>query len=206
VGARVILVDSGLSNLDSAARALEYCGASPEVTRDPGVIAKADRLVLPGVGAFPAAMRKLTDIGVLDAIEHIALVSKRPVLGICLGMQLLAEFGTEMEQTPGLGLVAGDILPLKQRQSNDRVPHIGWNIVHDEGHCSLLAGIAEDSDFYFVHSYHFQTRTAELTLATTPSFGGFAAIVGKDNVFGTQFHPEKSQAAGFQLLKNFLAL
>jgi imidazole glycerol-phosphate synthase subunit HisH len=206
MGVRVVLVDSGLSNLDSAARALEYCGAEPVVTRDAAVIAKADRLVLPGVGAFPAAMRRLTDAGVLDAIQHVAQVSKRPVLGICLGMQLLAELGTEMGQTPGLGLIAGDILPLKDRQSNDRVPHIGWNVVRDESDCKLLRGIAEDSDFYFVHSFHFQTRKPELTLATTPSFGGFAAVVGRDNVFGTQFHPEKSQAVGFQLLKNFLAL
>jgi imidazole glycerol-phosphate synthase subunit HisH len=206
MGVRVIFVDSGLSNLDSAARALEYCGAEPVVTRDAAVIAKADRLVLPGVGAFPAAMRRLIDGGVLDAIQHVAQVSKRPVLGICLGMQLLAELGSEMEQTPGLGLISGDILPLKDRHSNDRVPHIGWNVVHDEGDCKLLRGIAEDSDFYFVHSFHFQTRKPELTLATTPSFGGLAAIVGRDNVFGTQFHPEKSQAVGFQLLKNFLAL
>jgi imidazole glycerol-phosphate synthase subunit HisH len=202
---RVVLVDSGLSNLDSAARALEYCGATPEVTRDPAVIAKADRLVLPGVGAFPAAMRKLRENGIIDAIQSVASVSLRPVLGICLGMQLLAELGTEMEQTPGLGLVAGDILPLKQRQSNDRIPHIGWNTVHNEGRCMLLAGVADQSDFYFVHSYHFQTRKPELTLATSPSFGGIAAIVGRDNIHGTQFHPEKSQAAGFQLLKNFLA-
>jgi imidazole glycerol-phosphate synthase subunit HisH len=203
---RVILVDSGLSNIDSAVRALEYCGAEPHVSRDASIIAKADRLILPGVGAFPAAMRRLSETGVLDSIQQYVHVAKRPLLGICLGMQLLAELGTEMEQCPGLGLVEGDILPLKARQSNDRVPHIGWNVVHDEGHCPLLKGIAEDSDFYFVHSYHFQTRKPELTLATTPSFGGFAAIVGRDGVFGTQFHPEKSQAAGFQLLKNFLAL
>ncbi len=203
---RVVIVDSGLSNLDSAARALEYCGAEPLVTRDAATIAKADRVILPGVGAFPAAMRRITEIGVIDAIQTVANIAKRPVLGICLGMQILAELGTEMEQCPGLGLVPGEILPLQSKKANERVPHIGWNTVHDQRKCPLLKDIADGSDFYFVHSYYFHTRKAETTQATTPSFGGFASIVGRENVFGTQFHPEKSQAVGFQLLKNFLAM
>jgi glutamine amidotransferase len=114
--------------------------------------------------------------------------------------------GMENERRLGLGLVPGTVVPLQPASQHERIPHIGWNAVHDERHCPLLAGIPENSDFYFVHSYHFQAKSQATIQATTPSYGGFASIVGRDNIFGTQFHPEKSQGVGFMLLKNFLRL
>lgn len=199
----VAIVDSGLSNIDSAARALEYCGADVLVTRDPETVRNAGRIVLPGVGAFPTAMNRLNKLGLADAIRDAVLRSERPILGICLGMQLLADTGYENETTLGLGLIKGDVRRLEKAAPEERIPHMGWNTVEARGHCPLLDGVPPGSDFYFVHSYYFAAAEAAI-LATTPSYGGVPAIVGQGQVFGAQFHPEKSQANGFQLLKNFL--
>lgn len=202
----VTLVDSGLSNIDSAVRAIEYCGGNPVVSRDPDVVAKAGRLILPGVGAFPVAMQRLTSLGLVDAIRTSVLHAERPMLGICLGMQLLASIGHEHESVAGLDLIKGAIVPLRSNHESERIPHIGWNTVEDDGTCPLLKGIPPKSDFYFVHGFCFQPQDFENIQARTPSFGNFASIVGSGQVFGTQFHPEKSQTAGFALLKNFLSL
>jgi imidazole glycerol-phosphate synthase subunit HisH len=202
----VTLVDSGLSNIDSAVRAIEYCGGDPIVSRDPTVIAKAGRLIMPGVGAFPVAMHRLTSLGLTDAIRQSVIHAQRPMLGICLGMQLLASLGHEHEICAGLDLIEGSIVPLKSNHATERIPHIGWNTVEDDGSCPLLKGIPPNSDFYFVHSFCFQARDFSKILGRTPSFGSFASIVGSGQVFGTQFHPEKSQTAGFALLKNFLQM
>lgn len=202
----VTVIDSGLSNLDSAVRAIEYCGGDPVVTRDPQVIAKAGRLVLPGVGAFPVAMKRLESTGIADAIRDTVLNLQRPILGICLGMQLMATVGHEHETCSGLGLIDGAVVPLKSCDPTERVPHIGWNTVEDNDTCSLLRGIPPKSDFYFVHSYCFEPKLKKHVLALTPSYGGFAAIIGEGSILGAQFHPEKSQAVGFALLKNFLQM
>lgn len=202
----VTVIDSGLSNLDSAVRAIEYCGGDPIVTQDPQVIAKASRLVLPGVGAFPVAMKRLESTGIADAIRNTVLISQRPILGICLGMQLMATVGHEHETCTGLGLIDGSVVPLESCDPTERVPHIGWNTVEDSGNSSLLRGIPPKSDFYFVHSYHFAPKQEKHVLALTPSYGGFASIIGDGPILGAQFHPEKSQTVGFALLKNFLKL
>jgi imidazole glycerol-phosphate synthase subunit HisH len=200
----VTLVDSGLSNIDSVVRAIEYCGGEPIVSRDPDVVAKAGRLILPGIGAFPVAMQRLISLGLTDAIRQSVSHAQRPMLGICLGMQLLASFGHEHETCAGLDLIEGAIVPLKSNDATERIPHIGWNTVEDDGACPLLKGIPPKSDFYFAHSFCFQPHDFSKILGRTPSFGNFASIVGGGQVFGTQFHPEKSQTAGFTLLKNFL--
>lgn len=202
----VTVIDCGLSNIDSAVRALEYCGGDPVVTRDPGAIRGAGRLVLPGVGAFAEAMRRLNAFGVADAIRESVLVEQRPILGICLGMQLLATTGQEHGFTQGLGVIEGDVVRLEKSRPEERIPHIGWNTVEDVGGCPLLAGIAPASDFYFVHSYRFAPRDPAHVQATTPAFGGFGSIVGSGLAFGAQFHPEKSQKVGFELLRNFVEL
>ncbi len=202
----VTIVDCGLSNIDSAVRALEYCGGDPVVTRDPAVVRAAGRLVLPGVGAFPEAMRRLNEAGLTDAIREAAIHGERPVLGICLGMQLLATAGQEMAFTQGIGVIPGDVTPLQRADATERVPHIGWNTVEDIGDCPLLKGVPPLSDFYFVHSFHFKPNDPAHMMGQTPSYGGFAAIVGRGLAFGAQFHPEKSQANGFAILKNFVGL
>ena len=201
----VTIVDCGLSNIDSCVRALEYCDGDPIVTREPEVVRRAARIVLPGVGAFAEAMRRLSEAGLADAIREAA-ARDRPVLGICLGMQLLATRGHENGLTEGLDLVAGEVTPLEKHEPAERVPHIGWNTVEDLGRCALLQDVQPLSDFYFVHSYAFRPKSDDASLATTPSYGGFTSVVGKGAVFGAQFHPEKSQATGFQLLKNFIRL
>ena len=202
----VTVIDSGLSNLDSAVRAIEYCGGDPVVTRDPEVIARAGRLVLPGVGAFPVAMKRLESTGIADAIRDTVLNSQRPILGICLGMQLMATVGHEHETCAGLGLIDGSVVPLESCDPTERVPHIGWNTVEDNGNSLLLCGLPPKSDFYFVHSYRFEPKLKKHVLALTPSYGGFASIIGEGSTLGAQFHPEKSQAVGFALLKNFLRM
>jgi imidazole glycerol-phosphate synthase subunit HisH len=189
--------------IDSVARALEYCGADVIITHDPETVRTAGRLLLPGVGAFPVAMARLNALGLSDAIRDAVVRAERPILGICLGMQLLANTGHENETTLGLGLIKGDVRRLEKATPEARIPHMGWNTVQDQGECPLLQDVPPGSDFYFVHGYYF-AAVKEAVLATTPSYGGVSAIVGQGQVFGAQFHPEKSQTNGFQLLKNFL--
>jgi len=201
----VIIVDCGVSNIDSCVRAVEYCGGDPVVTRDPAVVREAGRVILPGVGAFPALMQRLNETGLADAVRESALTQERPLLGICLGMQVLASSGEELEWTEGLGIVPGRVQRLQPGSRSERVPHIGWNAVEANGVVPILEDGAA-KDFYFVHSFAFAPDDAAHTLATTPNYGGFASVVGKGLAFGVQFHPEKSQAAGFALLRGFIEL
>jgi glutamine amidotransferase len=199
----VVVVDYGLCNVDSAARALEECGATVEVSGDPDALRRADKIVLPGVGAFPVAMQNLADRG-LDEALTAEVAQGAPLLGICLGMQLLATSGTEAGGSPGLGLVPATVERLTPTADERRIPHVGWNEVAPVGDPPLLQGIAPGTDFYFVHSFHVRCDDAATVAATTPYMGGFTSVVSHGEVHGVQFHPEKSQAAGFALLRNFL--
>jgi glutamine amidotransferase len=204
VSNRVAIVDHGQSNLNSIARAIEECGGTSMVTDDPAVLRKANRIVLPGVGAFPAAIANLRAKGLFGAL--LEEVARRPVplLGICLGMQLLAELGTEGGEHAGLGLIPGKVV--KFAPANDeRVPHMGWNEVRPVCDSALFRGIAANTDFYFVHSYYLECPEAN-AVARTPYCGDFVSVAANGNVMAVQFHPEKSQRAGFQLLRNFLAV
>jgi imidazole glycerol-phosphate synthase subunit HisH len=201
----VAIVDYGMCNLDSVARAVEECGGKPEVTKDPNNLDRATHIILPGVGAFPEAMNNLRRAGFDRAIREQVESDRIPLLGICLGMQLLATVGFEGKETEGLNLIPGEVHRLQPINGSDRVPHTGWNEVFPKGECALLNGISSGKDFYFVHSFHIVCEN-RFVLATTPYAGGFASIVGNGRVFGTQFHPEKSQKLGFALLKNFLSL
>jgi glutamine amidotransferase len=160
-------------------------------------------IILPGVGAFAEAMANLRTGG-LDAALREQTAKGVPTLGICLGMQLLASSSTEGGWTAGLGLIPGEVLLLDGQRFGHRVPHIGWNDVARDRDEPLLHGMPPETNFYFVHSYHFRPADPRASVATTPYCGQFTSIVRRGNVVGTQFHPEKSQRAGFQLLTNFL--
>jgi glutamine amidotransferase len=208
----VAVIDYGSGNLRSAAKALERaaaeCGLDSEivVTADPAAVARAGRIVLPGVGAFADCRRGLHALpGMVEALEAAALGAGRPFLGICVGMQLMAGVGREHGDHPGLGWIPGEVVALRPADRSLKVPHMGWNELRLEAaDHPLLQGLGAGPHTYFVHSYHFVAAEPRHVLATTDYGGPIAAVVGRDNLVGTQFHPEKSQAAGLRLLANFL--
>jgi imidazole glycerol-phosphate synthase subunit HisH len=207
------VVDYGLCNIDSMSRALEECGARQVVrTRDPRELARADRIVLPGVGNYTAAMRNLAEFGLIDVIREASVTHNTPFLGACLGMQLMATRGEEgassEHPTPGLALIEGDVVRLVASGATERVPHIGWNEVEVKPGSVLMAGAPSPCDFYFVHSFHLRLTRGNDEAGRTHYCGGFtAAFEATDRpIFGTQFHPEKSQKNGFRVLRNFLTI
>jgi glutamine amidotransferase len=201
---RVAVVDTGVSNIHSISRALEECGAEIVVTRDPADLDGAARIVLPGVGSFPRAMAVLTSSGMAGALHAQVIDGGVPFLGICLGMQVMATRGFERSETAGLGWIEGDV-KLLQPGPAERVPHVGWNTVSATRESPLFNGIAGTHDFYFVHSYALAPAHEDDVIATTDFAGGLPAAVERGHIFGVQFHPEKSQRAGFEVLRNFLA-
>jgi len=203
---RVAIVDYGMCNLDSVRRAFEEVGARPFVTDDPADLDAADRIVLPGVGAFPDAMANLRARGLDEALTKQVLQQGAPFLGVCLGMQLMASLGEEVEATAGLDWVAARVVRFVATATDPRVPHVGWNEVTATSESPLFAGIPAGVDFYFVHSFHVSCADAGNVLATTPYCGGFASAVQRSQAYGVQFHPEKSQRWGLHLLANFLAV
>ena len=176
------------------------------VSEDPGDLRTATGIVLPGVGSFCDGMRHLSERGWVEEIRKAALEDKVPFLGICLGMQLLSSKGFEGGETEGLGLIPGEVKKLIADSPETRIPHVGWNELVISRENPLFAGIPNRSDFYFVHSYHFVTDNTEDIAALTPYCGSFVSVVARGNIFGTQFHPEKSSRAGFRLLRNFLKI
>ncbi|WP_067733783.1 imidazole glycerol phosphate synthase subunit HisH [Novosphingobium naphthalenivorans] len=199
------LIDYGAGNLHSVANALKAAGApNVAVTADPDVVRAADRIVLPGVGAFKACAKGLWSIpGMVEAMTERVQVGGAPFLGICVGMQLLATRGLEYGVTEGLGWIAGDVALIERTDPAIKIPHMGWNDValgiHDPAH-----GLIEPGEAYFLHSYHFMPEEGHTVAAMTDHGGGLVAAVAKDNVVGVQFHPEKSQAYGLSLLSRFL--
>ena len=222
----IAVVDYGMGNLRSVLKALEALGAAAQVTDDPLAVAEASKVVVPGVGAFDVAMRELTARGLIEPILK-GIAEGKPYLGICLGMQLLFEESDEGQGAKGFGLLRGAVRRLPA--SAGKIPHMGWNQVHpssglsdigrprDRGAsasaaaprgaaCPLLEGIPAGSFFYFVHSYAAYPADPAVTTLQTDYGGPFASMVWRQNVYATQFHPEKSQAVGLQLLKNFVML
>jgi glutamine amidotransferase len=202
---KVLVINYGMGNLGSVTRALEECGAAVQISDDAAALSAAERIVLPGVGAFPDAMGRLNAANWPSKLAEALRNPQVRLLGICLGMQLLADKSHEVAETNGLGLIRGEVVRLRSDQG-ERIPHVGWNEVrHGQTSHPLFANIGDGTDFYFVHSYFFRANHAPDVLATTPYCGQFASVVGVGNVFGTQFHPEKSSRSGMQLLRNFLA-
>jgi imidazole glycerol-phosphate synthase subunit HisH len=201
----VLIIDYGMGNLGSVKRAFEECGATEVIiSHSESDFDSCTHAVLPGVGSFADAMQNLHQSGLVNPIKKLALEDKIPFLGICLGMQLLASKGEENGITEGLGLIAGTV-KLLQPPNEERVPHVGWNEIEKQKEHLVLDDIENRTDFYFVHSYHFETASQENVIAKTPYCNTFTSIVANNNIIGTQFHPEKSSFAGFKLIKNFLA-
>jgi imidazole glycerol-phosphate synthase subunit HisH len=202
----VAIVDYGAGNLDSVARAIEECGGDAHVTDQAADIRAASYVILPGVGAFGDGMRNLRARG-LDVILAEEVRDKQiPLLGICLGMQLLARQGTEGAPVEGLGWFDATVLRLVPDAPSTRIPHVGWNEVALSRSTPLFDGVPSDSDFYFVHSYHVVCDDPADVVGTTPYCQGFVSAIGRGNLLGVQFHPEKSQRLGLRVLQNFLAL
>ncbi len=202
---RIAILDYGMGNLRSVEKALQRVGAAAERTTDAGHAREADGLVLPGVGAFPKAMARVRELG-FDRLVSERAGAGTPVLGICLGMQLLFESSSEGEGGEGIGLLAGPVEPLPADANGGRLklPHIGWSPVRWERQDPLVKGLAAEAPFYFVHSFAPRPRSAEDVLGTAAYGERFASAVGRGNVFGMQFHPEKSSAAGLTMLHNFI--
>ncbi|MFM9025205.1 MAG: imidazole glycerol phosphate synthase subunit HisH [Planctomycetaceae bacterium] len=199
----VTIVDYGSGNLRSVQKAFERVGAAARITSDPQVVAEADRLVLPGVGAFGDAMRELAARSLVEPIvAHVR--ADRPFFGICMGLQLLFETGWEGGRHAGLGLLAGDVAKFEV-PAGLKVPHMGWNTVLWRGRGCPGAAVADGEWFYFVHSYHARPADDAVTAAVTDYGGPFCSAVSRGRLFATQFHPEKSQAVGLRLLAAFLA-
>jgi imidazole glycerol-phosphate synthase subunit HisH len=205
------IIDYGSGNLRSAAKAFERAAAESGlagaivVTSRPEDVALAERIVLPGVGAFADCRRGLAAVPGLEAALVEAVIGRgRPFLGICVGMQLMAERGREFETVDGLGWIAGDIVAIERADLSLKIPHMGWNELLPRGAHPVLAGLPAGTHAYFVHGYHFRTADSADLIAETDYGGPLAAVVGRDNLIGTQFHPEKSQMAGLRLIANFL--
>lgn len=199
------LVDYGAGNLHSVRNALLAAGAQEvSLTADPDVVRAADRIVLPGVGAFGACAGGLNAIpGLVQAMEERVMVGAAPFLGICVGMQLLATQGLEHGVTPGLGWIAGEVRAIERTDPAIKVPHMGWNDVVPAHHADGAA-LIEAGEAYFLHSYHFAPEDGRHVAAMTDHGGGLVAAVARDNILGVQFHPEKSQSYGIDLLARFL--
>ena len=203
------LIDYGSGNLASAAKALARAAGDKcdiVTTADPQVVADAERIVLPGVGAFADCMAGLKAVpGMVEALREKVLKEGAPFLGICVGMQLLATVGVEFGRHAGLGWIAGEVVKITPDDPALKIPHMGWNEIRKAQSHPLLEGIADKSHAYFVHSFQLKPVLADDLIATTDYGGPLTAMVGNENIAGTQFHPEKSQAIGLKLLENFLA-
>lgn len=206
---RVVIIDYGSGNLRSVANAVEHVqdarNQSVMVSADADVIKQADAIILPGVGAYKDCMQGLLALpDVVDVMQERVQVDKVPFLGVCVGMQLLSDTGFEHGEQSGLGWVSGEVVPLAPSDASLKVPHMGWNtlrILHDH---PILADIRDGDHVYFVHSYYFRCKDARNVLVEVDYGQAVPAVIAQDNIVATQFHPEKSQRAGLQLLKNFL--
>lgn len=198
----IAIVDYGMGNLRSVQKALEKLGAETRITASPMEIINADKVVLPGVGAMAPAMKKLQEIGLVDAIRRVTREGK-PFLGICLGLQLLFETSTEGGWSEGLRIVPGTV----DRFQKERVPHMGWNQVQVQpAGQAMFAGIPPASDVYFCHSYFVKPKDPSIVAATTQYGTEYVSAIVQKNIWGVQFHPEKSQNVGLHVLKNFVSL
>lgn len=202
---KIAIIDYGMGNIHSVAKSIQVCGVEPIITNKKTEISLADKIILPGVGAFDDAMLELKKLDLVDIILQ-QINRKKPFLGICLGMQLLLESSQEAKNNPGLGILAGQVVKFSSA-SGVKVPHMGWNdcqVVAND--CLLLSGTSGNGQVYFCHSYYPEPSDKSVIAATSNYGVEFACVLHKDNVYGVQFHPEKSQALGLKIIKNFVNL
>jgi len=201
----LVIIDYKMGNLRSVQKAFEKVGCNAIISNDIEVILKANKLVLPGVGAFKDGMKHLHELNLINILNKKVLEDKTPILGICLGMQLLSNKSYENGETMGLGWINAEVVKFEFDTKKLKIPHVGWNELHYQKKSCLFDSIQNKSDFYFVHSYHF--KTDEDIVVTTTDYGfEFVSAINKDNIYATQFHPEKSQTVGIQLIENFVNL
>lgn len=197
----ITIIDCGINNLRSAQKAFEHLGYQTQVTRDADVVSRAAKIVLPGVGAFGAAMQTLRDAGLVKPIQN-AIQSGTPFLGICLALQLLFEESEELGTNRGIAVVSGRVTRLPDAPGL-KIPHMGWSALHFPRESKLFKGVDEGAMVYFVHSYHAQPAQPKVVAATSTHGTNFVAAIERDNLMATQFHPEKSSAVGLKILDNF---
>ncbi|QUH24999.1 imidazole glycerol phosphate synthase subunit HisH [Serpentinicella alkaliphila] len=195
----IAIVNYGMGNLRSVQKAFETVGYDAIVTYEKEDIKNSKAIVIPGVGAFYDAMNNLKNLG-LDEVIREEVSTGKPFLGICLGMQILFSYGYEVEKSEGLNVITGDIVKIPE---GNKIPHMGWNNLNIKFESSILKGADPQSYFYFVHSYYAKPQSKDVVIATTDYGIEIPAIVQKDNIFGIQFHPEKSSSTGLKILKNF---
>jgi len=198
------IIDYGMGNLLSVFNAFYYSGAEVKICHEPGEIEQCAKIVLPGVGAFEDCMGNLHKLNFIEALNDFAFIKKRPVLGICLGIQAMARKSYEFGEHTGLGWFDAEVVRITPADPALRVPHVGWNGIRYRHDSPLLAGLPEHPDFYFVHSYFMKCKDSDDVDATVEYGGAYTAAVRKGNIFATQFHPEKSQDYGLKIIDNFL--
>lgn len=199
-----MIIDYDMGNVRSVSKAFELLNAEVVISHRPTDILQASRIVLPGVGAFADGMKHLKERNLIEPLEQAVIKDQKPFLGICLGMQLLAQGSEEFGKHQGLGWIDAQVKPLKIADNDLKVPHVGWNEIKYNESCSLFNGLKTRSEFYFVHSYHMICQSPKDIVATTDYGIQITAAILQDNIFATQFHPEKSQTSGLRLLTNFV--
>ena len=200
----MVIVDYGMGNVQSVKNALEFLGYEALISRKEEDIRNAEKLILPGVGAFIDGMKNLEIFNLKEILYDEVINKKKPLLGICLGMQLLAQDSEEGGYYKGLGWIYGNVKQLKIKLKESKIPHVGWNNIKIQREDALLKGIPDDSDFYFIHSYHVVPIDKTMITSTCDYGAEFVSTMSKDNIFATQFHPEKSQDKGLKILENFM--
>ena len=199
----VVVIDYNTGNVDSVIKAVRLFGKNVILSNDIEIIKNSKKIILPGQGSFNYGMDQLNKLNLVKLIKTKANLDQTPILGICLGMQILANLGYENKVTEGLNLIDGKV---KKISTNLRLPHIGWNEVCIKKKNNLISKIENNKDFYFVHSYYYECIEKDCIIATSTYGHEFATIINKDNIFGVQFHPEKSLKSGLQIIRNFLEL
>ena len=200
---KIAIIDNHMGNIGSVVSACDSLRQEVIISDKPSILKTANAYILPGVGAFPQAMKNLQNNKLDEFLEEQIIDKKKPFLGICLGMQMLATSSEEQTITKGLGWIDGEVVLMKSRL-NYPIPHVGWNHLNVIDHQILLKNIEQNATFYFDHSYQFIPKVDQSVLATTEYGDSFASIVNRGNIFGTQFHPEKSQRNGLKILRNFI--